>query len=107
MGSGTTEAAQQEGIEPLSASAPTPVAPPPEPQAADAEPAATPPGEDRAAQAARRPQHQGVFRIDEIFHAEAAADVDRVDRETFALQLRDQHQSFADGLGVGFRRVDR
>ncbi len=52
VGSGTTEAAQQEGIEPLSASAPTPVAPPPEPQAADAEPAATPPGEDRAAQAA-------------------------------------------------------
>ena len=51
VGSGTTEAAQQEGIEPLSASAPTPVAPPPEPQAADAEPAATPPGEDRAAQA--------------------------------------------------------
>ena len=52
VGSGTTEAAQQEGIEPLSASAPTLVAPPPEPQAADAEPAATPPGEDRAAQAA-------------------------------------------------------
>ena len=52
VGSGTTEAAQQEGIEPLSASVPTPVAPPPEPQAADAEPAATPPGEDRAAQAA-------------------------------------------------------
>ena len=52
VGSGTTEAAQQEGIEPLSASVPTPVVPPPEPQAADAEPAATPPGEDRAAQAA-------------------------------------------------------
>ena len=52
VGSGTTEAAQQEGIEPLSAPAPTPVAPPPEPQAADAEPTATPPGEDRAAQAA-------------------------------------------------------
>jgi len=30
---------------------------------------------DRPAEPARRPQHQGVFRIDEIFHAEAAADV--------------------------------
>ena len=53
VGSGTTEAAQQEGIE-LSSTAPTPtpVAPPPESHPADAEPAESPPGEDRAAQAA-------------------------------------------------------
>ena len=52
VGSGTTEAPQQEGIEPLAAPAPTPVAPPPEPHAVDAEPAATPPGEDGVARAA-------------------------------------------------------
>ena len=51
VGSGTTEAAQQEGIEPLTAPTPAPVAQPPETQAADAEPAETPPVEDGAAQA--------------------------------------------------------
>ena len=50
VGSGTTEAAQQEGIEPLTA--PAPVAAPPEPHAADAEPAETPSGDNGAAQAA-------------------------------------------------------
>jgi len=49
VGTGTTEAAQQEGIEPLTAA----VTPAPEPDAGDAEPAATPPGdEEGVAQAA-------------------------------------------------------
>ena len=52
VGSGTTEAAQQEGIEPPTAPVPRPVAPPPEPEATDAEPAATPPRENKVAQAA-------------------------------------------------------
>ncbi len=49
VGSGTTEAAQQEGIEePLTAIAP--LAAPPEPHAADAEPAETPPGDAEPAE---------------------------------------------------------
>ena len=43
VGSGTSEAAQQDGIEPLTA--PAPVTPPTEPQPTDAEPAETPPDE--------------------------------------------------------------
>ena len=43
VGSGTTEAAQQEGIEPPTAPTSTLVAPPPEPQATHAEPVETPP----------------------------------------------------------------
>ena len=52
VGSGTTEAAQQEGIEPLTAPSITPVAPPADPHEADTEPTATPSGDDGAAQAA-------------------------------------------------------
>ena len=49
VGSGTTEAAQQEGIEePRSAPTLSPVAPPQEPQATDAAPAEIPPSQDTA-----------------------------------------------------------
>ena len=44
VGSGTSEATQQEGIEPLTA--PAPVTPPTEPQPTDAKPAETPPDEN-------------------------------------------------------------
>ena len=66
VGSGTTEAAQQEGIEPLTAT----VAPAPDPDAGDAEPAATPPGEEGAAQAADAPDETA----DTVGDSEAAAE---------------------------------
>ena len=48
VGSGTTEAAQQEGIEPLTAPVPRPVAQPSEPAAADPKADVTPPSDNAA-----------------------------------------------------------
>ena len=63
---------------------------------------------DRPAEAARRPQHQGMFRIDEIFHAEAAAEVARDDADLAWLQAHALRRQIAHGemiVAIGMQPI--
>ena len=60
--------------------------------------AAVPDPRDRTAEAARRPQHQHPFRIENVLHAEAAADVGNADAKFFPGDTKN---------GVGEQVADR
>ena len=75
VGSGTSEAAQQEGIEPVTAPTPMPITPPAEPEPTDTEQAETPPDENSQNEAAQTAVGKGDS-------ADEAADTDGEDGGT-------------------------
>ena len=59
---------------------------------------------DRAAEAARRPQHQHPFRIENVLHPEAAADVGNADAKLFPADAKDTvGEQVADPVRAGGR----
>ena len=59
---------------------------------------------DRAAEAARRPQHQHPFRIENVLHAEAAADVGNADAKFFSADAKHTiGEQVADRVRAGGR----
>ena len=66
--------------------------------------AAVPDPLDRTAEAPRRPQHQHPFRIKNVFHAEAAADVGNADAQFFFGDAKyGVGEQVADGVRAGGR----